>query len=213
VSLVEQDFPRENHPEVFLSLRTIHQAQMNSLRQHGYRQDDARLLEITVQKGGVSVLADAYLVRGQLTQEEAEFAFGYGVLLQLMGDLQDLRQDLSSGHTTPFTLELALAPLDSAARRLRSFVPTALRIWNFSTGRPHQALETLIHENCKQLIIQTVALNPSFLSPTFLQDLESRSAFRFRFLRQREETLAARGRRVVAELRRRSDADSLCGAL
>jgi len=33
-----------------------------------------------MEKGGTSVIADGYLVHGEMTEEEALFAFGFGVV-------------------------------------------------------------------------------------------------------------------------------------
>lgn len=95
---------------------------MSSLRQQGHRLDDESLLQISVEKGGTSVLTDAYLVRGGLAPDDADFAFGYGVLLQLMDDLQDFPQDLKHDHATLVTRQAALGSVESVVRRLRSFV-------------------------------------------------------------------------------------------
>src|SRR5579863_5417575 len=82
----------------------IHGAQSASVRQMDARGcGDDELLRITCGKGGTSVLADAYLARGELTAEEAEFGFTWGVLLQLGDDLQDVGEDLERGSETLFT--------------------------------------------------------------------------------------------------------------
>ena len=51
--------------------------------------DEQALLNFSIAKGGASVLTDACLVRGSLTDDEAKFMFAYGVVLQLMDDVQD----------------------------------------------------------------------------------------------------------------------------
>jgi hypothetical protein len=105
VGFIERCFSREDYPEVYLSLLAIHRAQMASLRQQqaGGDADEETLLTITVEKGGTSVLADGFLVRGELSEAEADFMFGYGVMLQLMDDLRDLPNDVANRHATVFT--------------------------------------------------------------------------------------------------------------
>ena len=109
--LIERLYPRAEFPEVYLSLRAIHHAQMRSLdQQDGARTWDERaLLALSIAKGGASVLTDACLVRGSLTEDKAEFMFAYGVVLQLMDDLQDIRDDLANRHLTIFTRQTGLA--------------------------------------------------------------------------------------------------------
>lgn len=55
--------------------------------------DADHVLALSVAKGGASLLADGYLVRGELGPGEAELCFGYGVFLQLLDDLQDVAAD------------------------------------------------------------------------------------------------------------------------
>lgn len=57
-----------------------------------------------MEKGGTSVLADGYLVNGDMTEEDALFAFGLGVALQLVDDLQDTSRDIAVNQHTLFTL-------------------------------------------------------------------------------------------------------------
>jgi len=105
VSLVEGEYPRLLYPQVFDSLLAIHAAQERSIAQlkNGDRCSDADVLEISCEKGGSSVLADAFLACGTLDEAESRFAFHWGVLLQLGDDLQDLRDDMRRGSATLFT--------------------------------------------------------------------------------------------------------------
>src|SRR3974390_3017863 len=76
-------------------------------------------------KGGTSVLADACLVRGSLDEAESEFAFLWGVMLQLGDDLQDVREDLERGSDTLFTRAIrAGRPLDALVEQLLNFAAT-----------------------------------------------------------------------------------------
>ena len=63
-----------------------------------------QLLKLSIAKGGTSVLAHGYLIMNQITRDQAEFLFGFGVFLQLLDDLQDLRRDLRAKHETLFSL-------------------------------------------------------------------------------------------------------------
>jgi hypothetical protein len=72
VGLIESEYSRKNFPQVYEALLAIHFAQHQSLRQ---LHDPARfrddVVALTVKKGGTSVLADAYLAVGELSDEEA----------------------------------------------------------------------------------------------------------------------------------------------
>ncbi len=80
VRLIEVEFPRPRFPRVYESLLAIHQSQENSMAQlkRSPRASDAELLRLTCAKGGTSVLADACLSHGFLSDDEARFAFDWG---------------------------------------------------------------------------------------------------------------------------------------
>jgi hypothetical protein len=204
VGMIERLYPRAEFPEVYLSLRAIHQAQMKSLDQQDAARswDEPALLGLSIAKGGTSVLTDACLVRGGLTDDEAEFMFAYGVLLQLMDDLQDLRDDLANAHTTIFTRQTRLGPLDGVTARLWAFTRTVL--WRFSRFASAQSpsLKSLIQDNLRLLLLQTVARTQEFYTRDFVGALEASSPVRFGYLARQEKTLAARYSQLSASIRR-----------
>jgi hypothetical protein len=100
VSLIEKDFSRIKHPEVFESLLLIHDGQCMSLKQQYEALTEKDILKLSFEKGAASVVADAYLVLGELNEEQMRFYTGYGIALQLADDLQDLSEDLMNNHHT-----------------------------------------------------------------------------------------------------------------
>jgi hypothetical protein len=211
VGMIERLYPRAEFPEVYLSLRAIHHAQMRSLDQQDAARtwDGQALLILSIAKGGTSVLTDACLVRGSLTDDEAEFMFAYGVLLQLMDDLQDLRDDLANRHMTIFTRETGLGPLDEVTARLWAFTQKVL--WSFSRFASAQpcSLKSLIQDNLRLLLVQTVARNLEFYTPDFVMRVEASSPVRFCYLAAQEQTLAGRYSQVLASIRQSRRIDSL----
>jgi hypothetical protein len=215
VGMIERFFPRAEFPEVYLSLQAIHQAQMQSLEQQdaGRSWDERTLLNLSIAKGGASVLTDACLVHGSLTDEEAEFTFAYGVVLQLMDDLQDFRQDLANRHMTIFTLHAEPGPLDEITAQLWAFTQNV--IWRFNRFAWEQpvSLKTLIQDNFRLLLTQTVARNSTYYTPQFVRRLESSSPVRFCYLASQEKTLAERYSRLAATFRQSRRIESLMGLL
>eukprot|EP01087_Luapelamoeba_hula_P016772 TRINITY_DN5184_c0_g2_i1.p1 TRINITY_DN5184_c0_g2~~TRINITY_DN5184_c0_g2_i1.p1 ORF type:complete len:703 (-),score=121.93 TRINITY_DN5184_c0_g2_i1:156-2264(-) len=120
VTLIENRFNRKEFPNAFNSLIAINEAQTKSLQQHSKNVPPEELImEISMEKGGTSVLADGYLVNGDMTEEEALFAFGLGVALQLVDDLQDTSRDIAVHQHTLFTLPyMKQQPADARACRL-----------------------------------------------------------------------------------------------
>jgi hypothetical protein len=210
VALIEGRFPRAEFEEVYLSLRAIYQAQIASLEQQAADAllTERKLVQITLKKGGSSVLADAWLVAGNLSDAEEDFMFGYGALLQLMDDLQDLRNDLGNRHVTVFARQAVIGPLDGLASRLWSFAQAVL--WSSSRfeAPKFQPVKTLIQESCKLMLLQAVARNYSFYTARFAAELEDSSPFRFIYLRSREATLKGECKNIISLLRRRRQIDS-----
>lgn len=192
VRLIEDEFPRAHYPEVFKSLLAIHSAQEESVRQIDEcgRLSPGELLRISCAKGGASVLADAYLVRGDLTPAEFEFAFFWGVLLQLGDDLQDIDEDLRRGSDTLFTrVARAGLPLDSLVEQLLNLSEAAAARMDALPLAP--ALnKNLLRMSGRSLVLMAIAQAHTRFTPAFLARMEPSSPFRFAFLRKRKQKLA-----------------------
>ena len=148
------------------------------------------LLRITCAKGGTSVLADAYLVRGSLTAQQAEFAFAWGVLLQLGDDLQDIGEDLERGSLTLFTRAVRAGyPLDALVAQLLNFSEAVAAQLD---ALPHSDpfYRDLLRMSWRSLALMAVAQYPAFFTAEFAASLEAHSPFRFAFLRERRARLA-----------------------
>lgn len=191
VGLIEQQYPRVRYPQVFDALLAIHRAQQESIPQLqacGSLADE-EILRISCAKGGASVLADACLVHGALSEAESRFAFEWGVLLQLGDDLQDVEEDLQRGSGTLFTLAIQRGELlDGLVTQLLNF---SERVSGRMDALPQgsRTLKSLLRMSWRSLILMAVAQTHQFFSPELLANLEHSSPFRFGFLRARRERL------------------------
>ena len=79
------------------------------------------VLEIVFEKGGTSVLADAWLAAGTLAPIAGEFAFAWGVAQQLGDDFQDVAADIRNGIRTAFSEAVEREPLDAVTNRAFHF--------------------------------------------------------------------------------------------
>jgi hypothetical protein len=194
VGLIEEQYPRSRYPQVFDCLLAIHQAQEESIAQLGAfgHPPDAEVLRITGAKGGASVLADACLAHGWLSEEESRFSFEWGVLLQLGDDLQDVREDLLRGSETVFS---------RAAASGSTLDPLVIQLLNFSErvaagmdNLPNASttLKDLLRMSWRSLIVGAIADSHELFSPGFLVEVEHLSPFRFDFLRKRRKRLTSR---------------------
>lgn len=205
VARIEADHDRSECPEVYGSLLAIHRAQVGSLTQQGsaacpYEVD---LLGISVEKGGTSVLADGYLVAGRLSPEEADFAFGYGVFLQLLDDLQDARTDRAARQMTVFSQSAGVSPLDRLAGRLHRLVSRVIGDSPRFSAPAFEERTDLIRRNCTFLLVGAVAENEDLFTRRFARELEERWPFDFASVRRLRRRATRRYHETVASLRRR----------
>lgn len=210
VRRVEEEFPRATFPDVHESLLLIHRAQMRSLRQQaGPALDDDELLAISCEKGGTSVLADLYLVVGTATAEEERFAFGYGVFLQLLDDLQDVERDLAAGHRTLFTAAARRGTLDEPAARLARFMNDVLDRSPLLAAPEAADRKDLIRRNCTSLLVGAVAEQPRRFSRRFRRVVSRQWPLSLRAMRRLRRRAEARFGAAARELEARTGGDSL----
>jgi hypothetical protein len=192
VQLIEEQYPRPLYPRVFECLLAIHRAQEMSLAQLGGQCGDAEVLRISCAKGGTSVLADACLSHGWLSEEESRFSFEWGVVLQLGDDLQDVREDLRRGSASLFSRAAAAGqPLDSLVAQLLNFSDRVADRMDRMDHAP-APLKNLLRMSWRSLTLMAVANAQEFFSRAFLAELEASSPFRFDFLRKRQRRFMGR---------------------
>lgn len=186
VDMIEEQFPRKDYPDIYRSLISIHQAQQDSLAQQNRQVSpyELNILDITFNKGGTSVLADAYLVNGNLSNSEAGFMFSFGILLQLADDLQDTGNDLAEGHMTIFSQTAGKWKLDLLTNKLLNFTLKILdKDSSFTSGKMKDMLE-IIKYNCILLILAAVANNGRYYSREYLKKIERYSPLSFGYLKK-----------------------------
>src|SRR5579875_2575406 len=194
IGLIEREYPRAQHPQVFDSLIAIHRAQERSIQQSVQKVpfDVAKVLRVSCEKGGTSVLTDACLARPALTAEEIRFAFEWGVLLQLGDDLQDMQDDLKRGSLTIFSLAAKSGrPVDALAVQLLHFGERVGRTMD-ALPEGQASLKALLKMSWRSLVVGAIAESSKFFSKEFLAHAERASPFRFSFLREKRERLGGR---------------------
>jgi hypothetical protein len=192
VASIEEQYPREEHPDVYESLLAIHRAQEKSLRLRRCAISPADVLGLSFEKGGTSVLADACLVSGQAEPAFARFAFEWGVLLQLADDLQDIREDAADGAATIFTEGAQAGPLDEMTSRTLRFGEHVMRRLDEVAVAGSEVVEELLRLSSRSILIRSAGHAGEWYTPEYLARLERYSPFRFAYLRHRRERLARR---------------------
>jgi hypothetical protein len=124
-----------------------------------------------------------------LSEAERRFAFGWGVLLQLADDLQDLASDRERGFHTLFATAAAKGPLDDLTTQTLHF---ASAVMESMRALPDAAehLKELLRKNSISLLITAAGEYGEFYSAAYLRQLERYSPLRFAFLRSRKQRVA-----------------------
>lgn len=193
VSYFEDEFSRTEFPKVYESLYAIQQGQTNSLkliRQNGI--SDARVKNICFEKGGASVVADGYLVAGKMTAEQEQALFGYGVYLQLLDDIQDVKEDANADTKTMFSC-LDKKDLGAFVNQTINFGRTTLYEMQCFEGTKNSDFLALMNRSIETMIIESVGINHSWYSPAYLTELEKYSPLHFEFvLKKRTQSKSQR---------------------
>lgn len=185
VGMFEHQFSRNGFPEVYESLYAIQQGQTNSLKllqKDGLSENG--ILNICFEKGGASVLADGYLVAGELTKKQERALFGYGIYLQLLDDIQDVKEDADADTKTMFSC-LNHQNLGEFVNQAIHFGRTALEEMRYFSGVGNDGFLDLMNRSIETMIIESVGLNHNWYNEVYLTELEKFSPLRFEFTRKK----------------------------
>lgn len=185
VDMIEDQYPRASYTELYESLLCIHSAQCNSLTQHKVITSPYELdiLGISTEKGGTSVLADAYLVNGKLSVAQADFVFAYGTLLQFCDDLQDTKDDLNNGHMTMFSETCGKWTLDNITNALFDFSFKIIDLDEGFTSDESYKMKGFLKKNLVFLIFEAVSQNYNLYSKEYIKNIEKYYPFRMSYTR------------------------------
>lgn len=218
VAMIEQVFPRRAYPEVYRCLLAIHGGQMRSLAMQSASDPEERsarggaalappsvaaasVVAGSIAKGGASVLTDGYLITGRVAPVDADFCFGYGAVLQLIDDLQDVAEDRATGHATLFSRQVGHAPLDGLVCKLLHFLDASLAGTASNPADPPPLL-SLMRSQCRRMIIYAAAQHREHFGLGFLHRLESFVPLRFAYGRKNRKRFLRRALRIHRTLSR-----------
>jgi len=192
VGMIENEYSRTDFPMVYESLLGIHDAQTNSMKllQQKNLIGETEILKICLAKGGASVLADGYLVAGNLTEAQLYFLFGYGAYLQLLDDIQDVEEDYADGLMTVFSGSAFLLPLDERLNKTYWFGEHVMQSLEFFDGQCIELFKSLMRRSMNLFITEAIAQVPDAYSRKYVTAFESFSPFHFSYIRKRKEQFA-----------------------
>lgn len=189
VSLIEEEFPRDQFSGVFQSLLGIYNAQARSLIQQKQTVSPyvIDVLGITFEKGGTSVLADGYLAQGNLERTAQDYCFALGTFLQLADDIQDILPDKKNNHMTLFSQVADKYPLDDLANKMFHYI--SLIVENNLANPSCNYLKELLLKSFYFHIIEAVGKNKELYTAPYIKKLEVHFPFRFSFLKKLRKKL------------------------
>lgn len=185
---IEGQYDRRVNSDVFKSLLLIQDAQVSSMNQDAVTKIDAvSVLPLSFYKGGSSVLADSFLIKGNLNRDEMDFSFGYGSFLQLLDDFQDAEEDRSNHHWTLFSIKEEQDIYDREVDKLLSFIHSVMNKHTFHTDN-EILIKDVITECTIIMVMEVIGRNPHFVSEKLYKNLESYSKVRLSFYKEFKET-------------------------
>lgn len=171
IGLIEAQYDRYEYPEVYESLLQIHRDQKKSLAQQYDLLSEGQILDISFRKGASSVLADGFLVCGSLDDHLFHFLTGYGIVLQLADDLQDMTTDREANHMTLFSSEASPYMLEHKVDQLIALSREIM----LSKGKAEvMTLNTLLDRSLTLLIDDALILHRRYFSNIYIHDKSRR---------------------------------------
>lgn len=185
VEMFENEFARDKYPKVYASLYAIQKGQTDSLKMtNGTDVSNKEIECICFEKGGSSVLADGYLVAGKLTKPQEQALFGYGIYLQLLDDIQDVKEDSEASTKTIFSC-LPQQDLGVFVNRTIHFGRVVLNEMRCFPGIKNNDFLSLMNRSIETMIIESVGLNHTWYNSAYLTELEKYSPLHFEFVRKK----------------------------
>ncbi|HSO88430.1 MAG TPA: class 1 isoprenoid biosynthesis enzyme [Draconibacterium sp.] len=186
VGMFEEQFNRIGFPEVYQSLYAIQKGQTDSLKLlKSDRLTENEIRRVCFEKGGASVLADGYLVAGKLTKQQEQALFGYGIYLQLLDDIQDMKEDAEANTNTMCT-SLRNNNLGEFVNRTVHFGRVALEEMKCFEAPNVDVFLNLMNRSIETMAIESVGLNETGFSKDYLAEMERFSPLHYDFVRQKK---------------------------
>ena len=130
-------------------------------------------------------MADGYLVAGRLTYEQEKALFGYGVYLQLLDDIQDVKEDTKGQTKTLFSCRDKNISLGAFVNKTIHFGRTIMEEMRCFDGIDIEVMLRLMNRSIEMMIIESAGMNPDYYSKEYLAELEKHSPLRFEYIRQK----------------------------
>lgn len=167
---IEILYPRNQDDTVYQLLLMMLDAQEISLCQQSrdLPLSTEMRLDISVYKGGISVLMDRFFVHKVVTEEDLIYFLGFGFFLQLADDLQDIKEDNTLGHSTLFTTHLQAEHEEKIVNKMFHFIHQLMEEYLSD----NESIKHFLLLNCYQLICSSTIKSKEFFSQEYFNVLE-----------------------------------------
>jgi hypothetical protein len=195
IAMIEAQYDRHRYPQVYAGLLAIQDSQSHSMKllDADLSPYEIDLLGICFAKGGASVLADGYLVAGDLTAQQREFVFFYGTFTQLVDDLEDVERDLTAGLMTIYALTARHWPLDRLANRTFQYGLKFLNCLDGFEGDYLSPLKEAIRLSLFPVLSLSAGSLGRYYTRPYLRHLQAHFPVRFSYANKLRKKLARRG--------------------
>jgi hypothetical protein len=186
---IESEYPRSTGTSAFLLLFMMLEAQEKSIyQQHSkvFLTEEERL-DISLYKGGVSVLIDRFFVGKELNDDELILYLGLGYFLQLADDLQDIKDDSRQSYQTILTLDLSPSQEEKSVNKLLNFVHDIMG----SYQAENDTFKNFVLANCYQLIHTSIIGSKEFFSQKYLDRIEKYLPIKYPFYEEVKKSFFA----------------------
>jgi len=180
LSMIESKYPREADSTVYLLLELMLDAQQGSMRQQNENTllTNEERLDISLYKGGLSVLLDRYFVGREITADDLSFYLAFGFFLQIADDLQDIKADSNGRNQTLFTADTANRTHERIVNKLLHFVHRIFSLYE----QDNDKFKNFILTNCYCLIFSSAAGSGEFFSREYTEKIAKYLPVSFAFL-------------------------------
>lgn len=177
---IETEYPRDNNSTIFMLLLMMLEAQEESIRQQkkGFSLTCEERLDISLYKGGISVLIDRFFINKEITEADLNFYLGFGFFLQLVDDLQDIKEDSEQGNQTIFTVDFQSEQEESIVNKILHFIHNLMTTYQAE----NDIFKNFILSNCYQLIYSSIIGSKEFFSDEYIDQLENYLPITYPFL-------------------------------
>lgn len=202
LDMVLSQYQGEQQKEIAGVLLLLLEAQQDSIQQQKAADLSAKKIEeISVYKGGTSVLADYLLVTNDYEEKEVRFYLAFGFILQMVDDLQDIAEDEKDRSSTLMTTAQKEGRLEENVNRLLWFTKEIIQ--NFEPR--DEILHNFVLRHCLGITMISVARNANLFSKAYLKTIEPYLPFTMKFFRKRgkekaQEKQSKKGQEMEKEL-------------